>query len=473
MLHSAGALSGVSLFSNTQSDDNNIDEFYNLIGEDVQLLEHIEELPFVNTPLHIAASYGNIQFALEMMSLKPSFARKLNQNGFSPIHLALRNKYTKLVGWLLQIDGDLVRVKGRERLTPLHYVVENDEYLNLLDKFLLFCPDSITDMTVRNETALHIALKYNRLEAFQFLVGWLANNSSKNAEFNERKFLNWQDNEGNTVLHILVSKNQTKAVRHFLSRCKEFVEVNCKNLVDKTAWDMLQEGNTQIRDMLRRAGAKPGSSLSTFNGCPNPEYQRLSPVFMFKSLRREIRNFTVEWRNMLLVVAVLLATLSYQAVLTPPGGVWQDNGLCITTEPGSSYHQFSPSNFFKKIPPSNKTVGSSNYPKIIYLSQSNTTLACEHKAGTAIALEDRLFPLFLICNTALFSFSNSLIILLILHFHVKILFLELTIFLYLSYSYSVWTITDDPSLTLAYMSGAVLHFVFIQLLSPSPCNDHT
>ena len=56
MLHSAKASSGSSLSTATQSDDNNIDEFYNLIGEDEELLEHIDKLPFVNTPLHIAAS---------------------------------------------------------------------------------------------------------------------------------------------------------------------------------------------------------------------------------------------------------------------------------------------------------------------------------------------------------------------------------------------------------------------------------
>ena len=81
MPHSAGASSSSSITTITRSDDNNIDEFYTLIGEDVKLLEHIDELPFVNTPLHIATSYGNIQFATEMMGLKPSFARKLNKNG--------------------------------------------------------------------------------------------------------------------------------------------------------------------------------------------------------------------------------------------------------------------------------------------------------------------------------------------------------------------------------------------------------
>ena len=59
MLHSAG---GSSLSTVTRSDNNNIDKFYTLIGEDVKLLEHTDELPFINTPLHIVASYGNLQY---------------------------------------------------------------------------------------------------------------------------------------------------------------------------------------------------------------------------------------------------------------------------------------------------------------------------------------------------------------------------------------------------------------------------
>ena len=210
MLCSAGASSSSPLSTTTRSDDNNIDEFYNLIGEDVKLLEYIDELPFVSTPLHIAASYGNIQFALEMMSLKRSFARKLDPNGFSPIHRALQNGHIELVRQLLQLDGNLFRVKGREGLTPLHYMAKSDEHLYLLNEFLLVCPDSIIDVTVRNETALHIALKNDKLEAFIIFVKWLRLTVYKNAELNQRFVLNKRDNEGNTVLHIAVSKNQTK-----------------------------------------------------------------------------------------------------------------------------------------------------------------------------------------------------------------------------------------------------------------------
>ncbi|KAL0006606.1 hypothetical protein SO802_008108 [Lithocarpus litseifolius] len=285
------------------AENGDITALHQLIGEDVNLLDRVDQVPRVQTPLHIAASTGHIQFAMEMMGLKPSFARKLNLDGFSPIHLALQYGHIELVRRLLQLDEDLVRVKGREWLTPLHYVVESGEHLYLLEEFLLVCPDSITDVTVRNETALHIALKNEKLEAFKFFVGWLANNSSKIAKFNQRRVLNWKENEGNTVLHILVSKNQTDDVRHFLSWCKEFLDVNLKNLEDKTAWDILREDNREIRDMLSHAGAKPGSSLYTFNRYPNPKYQRLPSTVAFRprDFRSEIREITVEGRNMFLV----------------------------------------------------------------------------------------------------------------------------------------------------------------------------
>ena len=67
----------------------NINDFYNLIKNDVKPLEHIDELPFVDTPLHISASIGHIPFSIEMMKLKPTFISKPNPDGHCPIHLAL------------------------------------------------------------------------------------------------------------------------------------------------------------------------------------------------------------------------------------------------------------------------------------------------------------------------------------------------------------------------------------------------
>ena len=198
-----------------------IGAFYNIIREDVKLLEYIDKFPFVDTPLHKSAFAGHSPFSIEMMILKPSFVSKRNPNGHTPIYLALQNGHTEMVRQLLQHNADLVRVKGRECMTPLHYAAttigregltpsdyeaKTKDYLALLEIFLSVCSDSITDMTTRNETALHVALKNNNLEAFKFLVGWLLRKWP-----DWRKILEQKDVEGNTVLHIAISRNQTLA----------------------------------------------------------------------------------------------------------------------------------------------------------------------------------------------------------------------------------------------------------------------
>ena len=154
----------------------NIDAFYFKIREDVKHLEHIDELPFVDTPLHIFASHGHIPFSIEKMKLKPTFVSKLNLDGHSPIPLALINGCTEIVCQLLQHKADLVRVKGKKCMTPLYCTAKTNNHLDLFEKFLSVCLDSIIDLTTRNEAALHIALKYDKLEAFKFLVGWLVKN---------------------------------------------------------------------------------------------------------------------------------------------------------------------------------------------------------------------------------------------------------------------------------------------------------
>ncbi|KAI7981228.1 Ankyrin repeat-containing protein BDA1 [Camellia lanceoleosa] len=100
-----------------------IEHFYAAIRSKPDVLDGIDEKLFVETPLHIAASVGNTQFALEMVSLKPSMGKKLNLDGLSPLHLALQNGHSDTVKRLVALDSELVHVKGRGGMTPLHYAV--------------------------------------------------------------------------------------------------------------------------------------------------------------------------------------------------------------------------------------------------------------------------------------------------------------------------------------------------------------
>ncbi|KAK4719794.1 hypothetical protein R3W88_018132 [Solanum pinnatisectum] len=152
--------------------DGNIDAFYRKFEDNPSILKQIEALEFVETPLHTAASCGNTDFAIEMLSLRPSFGRKLDPRGYSPLDLALRNEQRDTVKQLILFDPKLIQVRSRGRKTPLHYVAENDD-ADLLSEFLVACPSAINSRTIRRETALHLAVSNKCFEAFQVLIGWI------------------------------------------------------------------------------------------------------------------------------------------------------------------------------------------------------------------------------------------------------------------------------------------------------------
>ncbi|CAL5441733.1 unnamed protein product [Camellia sinensis] len=70
-----------SLIGAAQTGD--VETLYNLIQGDPFVLDKIDQVPFVDTPLHVAISANQTHFAKEIASLKPSFVVKLNQYGYS------------------------------------------------------------------------------------------------------------------------------------------------------------------------------------------------------------------------------------------------------------------------------------------------------------------------------------------------------------------------------------------------------
>ncbi|ESW05291.1 hypothetical protein PHAVU_011G167700 [Phaseolus vulgaris] len=163
----------------------------------------MDSIPFVETQLHIAARAGHIQFVNEIMLLKSSFSWKFNPQGLRPVHLALQQGHIRIVLDLVKMDKELVRAKRRGGLILLHLASQLRD-ITLLAVFLEACPDSVKDFTVRSETALHL---YERFEVFEFLFRWL---KTKIDIDKLQTILNQRDVEGNTILHIATTRNDTK-----------------------------------------------------------------------------------------------------------------------------------------------------------------------------------------------------------------------------------------------------------------------
>ncbi|WJX87938.1 hypothetical protein P8452_70072 [Trifolium repens] len=317
------------------AEEGNIDLLYNVLKNKPSILEDIDSEQLVETPLHIAASKGHIPFAAEIMNWKPSFALKLNPEGLSPIHLAIQNKRMMLC--FVGMNKDLVRVKGKGGRTPLHLASEIGD-VDILYELLLACPDSLEDVTVWGETALHIAAKNNNYDALRLLVYFLRKNKGRGAEMVEYKILNQKDELGNTILHISAEKKIPKEIIQLLIKNTE-IHLNAKNSASQTALDIATD--TEIIKLLSSAGAKHSSKLNdsqTRESKHKPIITKWDAELIYIS--RLNNTITEEQRSTLMIILTLIVTATYQSVLSPPGGLYQanaiDNNLNITASSNST-----------------------------------------------------------------------------------------------------------------------------------------
>ncbi|KAG7612990.1 Ankyrin repeat-containing domain [Arabidopsis suecica] len=301
------------------TDSGNVDALYALIHKDPYILQNIDVLPFVHTPLHEASSTGKTDLAMELMVLKPTFAKKLNSDGFSPLHLAVENHQVQLALELVKINPDLVLVAGRKGMTPLHLVVKKGD-ANLLTEFLLACPESIKDTNVNGETALHIAVMNDRYEELKVLTGWIHRLHKSDAASTEIHVLNKRDRDGNTILHLAAYKNNHNAFKELL-KCIS-LNRNIQNKGGMTALDILRTNgchmNIKTEKMIRNSGGKSGVSLSKVK---TASVFLRSPItfveYCSTTMTRYKNRMSDGTRNALLVITALIITATYQTAVQP------------------------------------------------------------------------------------------------------------------------------------------------------------
>ncbi|KAL6565818.1 hypothetical protein OROHE_004873 [Orobanche hederae] len=226
---------------------------------------------------------GHVDFTKQVLNLNPGSARELNRDGFTPLHIASANGDTEIVRELLEVGSrDLCMVRGKEMRIPLHYAVVRGR-IEII-RMLLSVVDPLLDE--------HFGYKY-KLE------------------------VNALNRKGLTPLDVLISEGGDPDIEEMLR-----LSGSITNQETRPFPQTLQNSAIAPRD-------PPDSNRSEQERTGHTRHHR-RPKSASKKLRDYfkydiLRDSPGKARDTLLVIAILIATATYQAVLSPPGGVWQDD----------------------------------------------------------------------------------------------------------------------------------------------------
>ncbi|KFK26730.1 hypothetical protein AALP_AA8G285300 [Arabis alpina] len=357
----------------------------------------------------------------KILRQRSDFVFDLDKDGFSPLHAAAAAGQVETVRAILGIDTKLCRLKGRDGNTPLLAAVMRGK-TDVIREIISSCVDCLEDETVQSQTALHLAVLHREIGAVIAIVELIT-------ETNRIDVFSKKDEHGNTALHLATWRKNRQMIEVLVQAIPEdsrTFEVNAMNNMGLSALDLLimfpsEAGDREIYEKLVEAGAQKGRDVGTTNverttststcqerSTESQSHKDLVKYFTFK----KYRDSPSEARSALLVVASLVATATFQASLTPPGGTWQDSNIPAVSQ--------------------NKT-------------SVNSTNQQAHTAGQSImgTFNGVAFTLFVFFNTIGFSVSLSMLNILTLGFPLQFQLQVCMMAMYFSHNTAMTSIAPD------------------------------
>ncbi|OEL15505.1 Ankyrin repeat-containing protein [Dichanthelium oligosanthes] len=257
--------------------------------------------------LHAAVCNGNPGIVQRIMETRPWLAREEELTQVTPVHAAVYENKVDILRLLLQHDrslGYLIPTSGE----PLLCIAAFVGHVGVARELLYHCPDA-PFRTRANWTCLHTAVFYGQTEFVNFIL----------VSQQLRKLINMRDeSSGETALHFAVRKCHPKIVAALLNHPDIDITVLSKRGQTPT-WVLFNAADhaktlnwNEVYMLLLKADPKIATSTYNLHGAVKDEVNNAS--------RKDIKALTKKYTRNASIVAILIATITFAAPFTLPGG---------------------------------------------------------------------------------------------------------------------------------------------------------
>ncbi|KAL6843592.1 hypothetical protein ACP4OV_026654 [Aristida adscensionis] len=300
------------------------------------------------TALHQAVLGGYTKIVEILIERYPELLELTDSNGNNALHYAAQKNHRRTVDLLLNKRTALAYKPNRERQSPLH-VAAHYGSTEAIAALLRHCPDVAEMVDSDGRNAFHVAVASGKTNALRCLL----------RHVRPPELLNRVDGSGNTPLHLAAELSHVQSALLLLKDSR--VDPCVRNHDGETARSLLEarrahdhtasgsgghgdrspdrdhDGHApphHLVDIRSGAGEMDAHEMYLWKQLKHTESRRcrkqqLPPVTVARDRRSTSQKYFERTVETYILVATLIATVTFAATFTMPGGYKQDSGIAI------------------------------------------------------------------------------------------------------------------------------------------------
>ncbi|KAJ0966132.1 hypothetical protein J5N97_027270 [Dioscorea zingiberensis] len=275
--------------------------------------------PSGRTALH-AAAFRYKEITRMLLEWKPKLGRVADDSNSIPLHYVAAGGDSEMARILSEHDAFTVYIPDKDGSYSMH-IAAHMGHVGVISSLLELCPDSIELVDdIYRRTFVHVAVLNHRQRVIKHVL------QTRGLE----KLLNQQDCEGNTPLHLAV-KNGSKEITYELLKDWR-VQSSIMNNEGLTPLDLSITSMEMNIAYFFNAQTVVMKCLANCGAIFSPQRSDYAIQARDKAYdpEKEAKKRTSLSRN-LAIASVLIATVTFAAGFTMPGGYRSDDGTSILT----------------------------------------------------------------------------------------------------------------------------------------------